>query len=91
MTQTSAGHGLKRDRKQEQAIAALLECQTIKRAGSELKKLIQHDICTILAPGGLEKGIILDFPVKRNSVARVFLLNDQCDAVWKSVGSGMES
>ena len=36
MAQTSAGHGLKRDRKQEQAIAALLECQTIKQAAAHV-------------------------------------------------------
>ena len=32
MAPSSAGHGEKRSRKQEQAIAALLECQTVKQA-----------------------------------------------------------
>lgn len=32
MSQESVGHGEKRSRKQEQAIAALLECQTVKQA-----------------------------------------------------------
>ena len=36
MIQSNGGHGEKRTRKQEQAIAALLECQTVKQAAERI-------------------------------------------------------